>query len=217
MRKTVVVLSSDHGIVPLNREVRINNILAENGLLKYSLNEENGEYKILWDQTKAVFLKMDGIFISPLGLDGNYHRSSGKEYDALREEVKSILMNLTDGNNRPVQAIVEWEEASSWKLPSDRIGDLVIANSPGYGWIEEITSDGAYFADSLKGGYKQAIQPDNTPAMWTPFMIVGPSVKENNYISDPIQHVDQYPTLMRVLNEPIADYVEGKVVEQIFQ
>ena len=40
--KTLVVLSSDHGAVPLNKWVRLNNLFAKEGLLKFYIDEKTG-------------------------------------------------------------------------------------------------------------------------------------------------------------------------------
>jgi len=215
--ESVFVLSSDHGVVPFNREVRVNNILADHGLLKYSLDEDTGEYRVLWEQSTAVYLKMDGIYINPEGLDGNFARAEGHAYEALRVKVRSILENLTDNGTNPLDGVIPWEQAKDWGLPGDRVADLIIANKPGYGWVEEITKDRLYFFDSLASGYKQGIHPGENLGMLTPFIAVGPGIKPNNRLSKIVQHVDQYPTIMSLIGESIPEFVEGKVVQEVFR
>jgi len=111
--------------------------------------------------------------------------------------------------------VINWEDAETWNLPKDRVGDLIIANKPGFGWVEEITVDGKFFGSSLKSGYKQAIIPQQVKGMWTPFIIMGPGVKPGYALSNNIQHIDQYPTLAKLLDEATPDYVQGKVIEEI--
>src|SRR5690606_24465322 len=65
--KTLIVFSSDHGAIPLFREVRLNNLFAKEGLLKV-YKDADGLMKIDWAKSKVVFLKMDSIFINPNGL-----------------------------------------------------------------------------------------------------------------------------------------------------
>ncbi len=213
---TYIVLSSDHGIVPLNREVRLNNLFARKGLLQFTFNGDTGEYEIDWKRTKVIFLKMDGIYINPNGLDGNYSRSSGSEYIRLRDEVIQILREIKDENGvNPVSRVVTWEDAESLGLPNDRVGDLIIANKAGYGWIEDISSDLEVFNEPLKSGYKQAIIPDTEEGMLTPFVIMGPGIKKRHLLEKTIKHIDQYPTIMTLLNADIPDFVEGKVIQEI--
>ncbi|MFH0868501.1 MAG: alkaline phosphatase family protein [Candidatus Woesearchaeota archaeon] len=215
---TVVVLSSDHGASVLNKWVMVNNLLAKNGLLKFTINPETGEPIIDWENSKAVYLKMDNIYIHPDGLAGNWTRASGLEYKALRDQVIKILLDLRDGGKSPVATVTKWEDVEKFlDLPTDRVGDLVIANEVGYGWNEEMTEELELFSIPLKTGYKQAIHPEEAKSMWTPFIIMGPGVKESHFIEDPIGHVDQYPTIMTLMGMPIPDFVEGKPIEEIFK
>jgi len=78
-----------------------------------------------------------------------------------------------------------------------------------------VTADGQVFHDSLKGGYKQAILPESTDAMLTPFVIAGPGVKKNHRLEQPIRHIDQYPTIMTLLGRKIPDFVEGKPLAEV--
>ncbi len=212
-----VILSSDHGAVPLYKEVRLNNLFASEGLLNYRMDSETGEYVIDWEKTRVIFLKMDNIYINPAGLDGNYRRASGNGYEDLRNKVIRILSDLKDKKGiYPLEKIVKWEDAETLDLPKDRVGDLIIANRPNYGWIEEISADLKIFKDPLKSGYKQAVLADHEEAMWTPFMVMGPGIKKNNKIDNPVRHIDQYPTIMKLLGKKVPSFVEGNPLNDIF-
>ncbi|MFH1403230.1 MAG: alkaline phosphatase family protein [Candidatus Altiarchaeota archaeon] len=218
---TLIVLSSDHGAAPLDRWVRLNNLFAEKGWLKHTINPETGEPVIDWENTKVIYLKMDNVYVNPEGLGGNWKRGSGEEYEKLRQEVVDTLTSLRHESDEDSQIIeaYRWEDVREFlDLPEDRVGDLVIANTPGYGFNEEITEDGKVFDENpLKTGYKQAIHARETPAMWTPFIISGPGVKENNRIEDPIEMVDQFPTIMHCMGLEIPDHVQGRVLTGILE
>lgn len=215
---TVVVLSSDHGAVPLYKEVRLNNLFAKEGLLKYRIDPATGESQIDWANTKAIFLQMNSVYLNPSGLGGIYKRAGGPEYEKLRDRVIRLMQELKDDDGvHPLDHFVKWEQAKDWSLPGDRVGDIVVANRPGYNWVEEVSRDGRIFKDSVKGGYKQAVMPDSTPGMWTPFVIIGPGVRQNHKLSGPIRHIQQYPTIMKLLHKTIPGFVEGKAVEEVFQ
>jgi len=216
---TIIVLSSDHGAVPLNKWVRVNNLLAKNGLLKFEINKETGEPIIDWENSKAIYLKMDNIYVHPNGLGGNWKRASGEEYEALRDKIIDILINLEDENGKnPIASITKWEDVEKFlDLPTDRVGDLVLANEAGYGWNEEMTQDLELFSIPLKTGYKQAIHPNSEQGMWTPFIIMGPGVKKGHFIREPKENVDQYPTIMKLLGLEIPDFVEGNALEEVFE
>ncbi len=213
---TYIIFSSDHGAVPLDKEVRLNNLFAKEGLLKFKMNNSTEEYEIDWKKTKVIYLKMDSIYINPKGLAGGSWQGSGVEFKILREKVVKLLKGLKDDNGVfPIGEITLKENAHYIQLPKDRVGDLILANTPGYGFIEEISSDLKIFKNSLKTGYKQAISPKGVEGMLTPFMIVGPGVKKGFRIPGNIMHVDQYPTIMKLLGEKIPSFVEGKSLQMI--
>lgn len=214
--KTLFVLSSDHGIVLQRRVMSLNNLFAKKGWLAFSTNPKTGEMVVDWANTKVIHLQTNNIYINPNGLAGPYKRASGAEYDKLRNEVKTSLQELIDGGNKPIVQIVSWEDAPKFlEVPNNRIGDLVIEIMPGYGFTEAATSDLQVFTDSLVSGNKQAYNP-KTDGMQTPFVIMGPGVKQGHKLTTNISHVDQMPTILKLLNITIPDYVQGKVLTEIF-
>jgi predicted AlkP superfamily phosphohydrolase/phosphomutase len=218
-KDTLVVFSSDHGAIPLNVSVQINNLFAKKGWITYGINPKTGESIIDWEKSKVVFLKMSNIYINPFGLGPTYKRVSGPEYENLRAEVIETLKSLKDSNGiSPLEAAVKWEDHEKLlKLPPDRSGDLVVANKPGYGWAEDLTEDGRIFVTPEETGYKQAIFAENVKGLWAPFIVVGNGIKKNHKIETPIHHVDQLPTILRAMNIQPSDKVEGKAVNEIFK
>ena len=215
-KNTYIVFTSDHGAVPLDKNVFLNNLFAKNGWLKFTIDPQTGESIIDWKNSKVIYLKMAHVYINPNGLDGSYRRASGAEYEKLRQQVIDTLESLkdTDGT-KPLTEVVKWEDAKEFmQLDPERVGDLVIANAPGYWWNEEMSKDLKIFSESLITGYKQAIESKNVPGMWVPFIIAGPGVKKNYFIGDePFEMIDQYPTIMKALGEKIPDFVQGKALD----
>jgi len=218
-KDTLIVFSSDHGAIPLNYSVQINNLFAKKGWITYGINPKTGEAIIDWEKSKVVFLKMSNVYINPFGLGPTYKRASGPEYEALRDEVIEALKSLKDDRGvHPLDAAVKWEDHKRMlKLPPDRSGDLVIANKPGYGWAEDLTEDSRVFVIPEETGYKQAIFADNVKGLWAPFIIVGNGIKKSHRIADPIRHVDQLPTILRAMNINPSDKVEGESIDEIFK
>ena len=217
---TYVVLSSDHGANPLDKWVRVNNLFAQKGWLKFTINPETGEPIIDWENTTVIYLKMDNVYVCPTGLAGDWNRCSGEEYEQLREEVTTALESLEDSDTgiNPVVAVVKWEDVGQYlDLPKERVGDLTIANEAGYGWNEEMTEDLELFSIPLKTGYKQAILPDGIKAMWTPFIIMGPGVKKGNFVEEPSYLQDQYPTIMHLLGIDTPHETDGRVLTKMLE
>lgn len=212
-----VVVSSDHGAVPLNFEVRLNNLFASKGWLTFRADPKTGVLGIDWVRTKVVFLNMNHVFLHPAGLAGDYRPASGVEYEKLRSQVMNALKELKDERGiSPLADVRMREQAGDWGLPQDRIGDLVIANRAGYGWIEDVSKDLRVFSTSLKTGYKQAVLPDEK-GLWTPFLIVGPGVKRGFEIPRPIHHIEQYPTVMKLLGFVPPYKPDGEPIAEIFE
>ena len=217
---TLIVLSSDHGAVPLDQWVRLNNLFAQEGLLRFSIDAESGEPEIDWAATQAIYLKMQSVYLNPNGLAGSWQRASGEAYEKLRERVRALLVGLRDAQGRTVVAdVVGWEEARArFRLLPERVGDLVIANEAGFGWSEEMTEDREVFAVPLKSGYKQAILAEENRGMWTPFVIAGPGVRRGHFLGErPIDMVDQYATLMHLLGQEISSVVQGEVLTEVLE
>jgi predicted AlkP superfamily phosphohydrolase/phosphomutase len=219
---TVVAFTSDHGILPLHTWVHLNNLFARRGWLKFTIDGDTGEPVIDWRRSTVIYLKFDNIYVSPDGLQdekGNWHRAAGPAYEKLRKEVIDALSSLRDEKGvGPLMKLARWEDAEAqFRLPHERTGDLIVANRPGYGWNEEMSEDKKLFSASLETGYKQAIVTDDVPGMLVPFMVAGPGVKKNYFLgAAPVDMVDQYPTLMKLLGAKSPDFVQGRVLEQIF-
>ena len=211
------ILSSDHGALPIDQEVMLNNFFAKKGWLKYRFNKKKDEFEVDWKKTKVVFLKVDDVYINPKGLDGNFHRASGKEYIKLRDEVIKALQELKGPDGRPpVSKIVKWEEAAQLGLPGDRVGDLILANNVPYGWAEDITAQGEIFKKTTRTGYKQAALPE-LPGLHTPFVIAGPGIKKGHKLKETLFHTQQLPTVYKILGKKQPPWLERKAISEVFE
>lgn len=218
-KDSLFVLSSDHGVCPLDRVVKLNNLFAEKGWLKFTIDSRTGEPTIDWENSTVIYLKMAHIYVNPGGLGGEWNRASGPAYERLRQEVIDLLLSLEDeGGANPVRNAVPWEQAPGFfDLPTDRVGDIVLEATPGYFWTEEMDSDHRVFADPLNSGYKQTIDAKANSCMWTPFVIMGPGVKKGNELAEPISHTDQLPTILRLMGIDAPSTVEGKALEELMK
>ncbi|HEO66415.1 MAG TPA: hypothetical protein ENI73_11185, partial [Spirochaetes bacterium] len=114
-KNTIVVFSSDHGVIPLYKQVRLNNLFAKKGWLKFTIDKNTGEPSIDWENTKVIFLKMVNVYIDPNGLGGNWYRASGEEYEQLRKDVAEAIKSVKDDNGiSPLVKAVGWEDAPKY-------------------------------------------------------------------------------------------------------
>ncbi|MFH1465203.1 MAG: alkaline phosphatase family protein [Pseudomonadota bacterium] len=216
---TVIVFSADHGACALDHWVHLNDLLARHGYLALRADPQTGAASIDWAASRAVFLGMYGVWIDPEGLDGPRRRPSGPAYEALRAEVRDLLLGLEDpAGVHPVTSVTFWEDApAALHLPADRVGDLVVSNRHGYAWNEETTEDLGIFSTPPYRGYKQGILPEETSALWTPFLMAGPGVRAGVTLEQPIRHIDQLPTILTALGVPVPEAVQGEVLPGVLR
>jgi predicted AlkP superfamily phosphohydrolase/phosphomutase len=198
---TVIVLSSDHGVAPLDYEVRLNNLFAKKGWLKFKMNSKTGALEVDWDASQVVYLKMYHIYINPDGLGGVYTgKNRGPKYQKLRVQVIAELEKLKGPDGKTVLNSFELkEDAERFGLDQELVGDLIVSNNVPYNWSESISKDLKVFNSPLVTGYKQAIQPSKTQQLWTPFVIVGPGIKKGYQLGEPIEHKNQLALILKAL------------------
>lgn len=234
----IIVLSSDHGILPIRKEVLVNNLLAREGLLTFHVDPNNGEPTIDWSKTKAAYLKMIGVYVHPDGLAGDWKRGSGLAYEALRARVKKLLEGLKDDGHPVFRRVVPWENAAALHLPKDRVPDLILSMTPGYALTEDMArsripfpaqsagegqSDGTHSSSAtlpvlrepLQSGYKQAIEADDAQSLWTPFVAMGPGIKKGFRLERPIHNPDQAPTLLHLLGIQRPPHIKGQHIREL--
>lgn len=212
----VIALSSDHGILAINKEVLVNNLLAREGLLAFTIDLKTGEPVIDWANSKVVFLKMIGVYINPDALAGPWTRGRGPAYEALRKRVTALLLELSDGGRPVFDRIVPWERAGELRLLEDRVPDLIFAMKPGYALTEDMDRSGDVLRTSIQSGYKQAVLPEGSPELWTPFVVMGPGVKKGFRIEKTVHNADQAPTLLNLIGVPLPSEMQGRPITEMF-
>lgn len=214
---TLFVLSAEHGTAPLYRNARLNNLFAKKGWLKFSVDPATKKATIDWKNSKVVYLKMAHVYINPEGLDGDYKRAHGPAYEALRREVEAELKAFADSNGvQPVRRVLNGENAGDWGMPADRVGDLVLEATTGYRLWEEMTADLELFTTPRATGYKEGVSPEES-SVQTPFLIAGPGVKPGTELPNVVRNIDQLPTILKLMNVAVPEYVEGRVITEAIQ
>ncbi|MCJ8277480.1 MAG: hypothetical protein HRT44_00675 [Bdellovibrionales bacterium] len=139
------------------------------------------------------------IYINPEGLNGiNGIVKKNKAYKNLRSEVEEILKQLKGPNGEDVLArSVKNENSQDLNMDPDRVGDLLVSNHAPFNWSETVSEDGKIFVEPKVTGYKQALIPKDNPSLWTPFIVVGPNIKNSVALREPLQHTDQLPIILK--------------------
>jgi predicted AlkP superfamily phosphohydrolase/phosphomutase len=128
-----LVVVGDHGHIPHQKAVSINNLLAQSGLIKLKPGSENPP-EVDWKQTRVFGGPALGhIWVNRQGIrpDGIVAES---EVEPLCQHVIDLLRNLRDpqGGNHPIDQVFRKEEGRKMGLWGDRVGDILYWMKPGY-------------------------------------------------------------------------------------
>lgn len=232
---TVVVVVSDHGVVPLVRGVSINNILARAGIISCtpSSNDPNGPPIVDWSRTRAFSVAHSGtVYVNLAGRDAN-GPVSPEAYEAVQDEVIDALLDFKDPETgrRPILLALKNSDCEAIGLSGPAAGDVVVAGNPGYSVgglafplrndLEPIADCGPEFkrrrtfhlsgmqADHGSGLPNQNFGRGSDLAV---FAMAGRGVRKGYSRSDAIRLVDIAPTICHLLGVEGPVGAEGAVL-----
>jgi predicted AlkP superfamily phosphohydrolase/phosphomutase len=216
---TLIVVGSDHGIVPSHTQINLPYIFKESGLMDYEVDKNTGEMKINWSKTKAI--QWERNFIS-VNLKGREPEGivEPKDYDSVMEEVKDVLKNLEDPRTGEsnIFTLFKKEEAEALGLYGDRVGDIFLLTKPGYVvWPiikyvrppRELKSAFGYPISACCHTFHWPTILDNRGFI----VFAGPGVREGVRLKRPIRPPDVAPTITYLLDmsAPRREY-EGRIL-----
>ncbi|MFQ5900236.1 MAG: alkaline phosphatase family protein [Thermodesulfobacteriota bacterium] len=143
---------SDHGFVPLEKEVYINNYLKEQGLLK---TDEGRDFFDKIDYgTKVFAMEPARIYIN---MEGKYPRGFVKESErgTVIKEIKEALMSFKDeDSNHPVKEVHERDGLYSGPM-FDVAPDLICLPNDGYDLKATLQKQGLFGKEHFTGMHTQ--------------------------------------------------------------
>lgn len=206
--KTLIILTSDHGAVPTQKEYiendfDVNKILEENGLLFTEIDEKTGIKKIVWEKTKAVGRLSCYVYIN---LKSKYPHGivQDSEYEEIQDQIIKALYDYTDKKTgkKPIAFAFKKQDARIIGLYGEKVGDVI------YGIYPEVTGEhgrqittGEYGIGSMKGL----------------FIAKGPNIKKGEIVERTIWLTDIVPTICYLMDLPVPKDCEGAVLYQIFE
>ena len=97
-RRTVMMVLSDHGFKSFRRGVNLNAWLRREGYLAVKAGAEGGDMlrDVEWAGTRAYAVGFGGIYLNIRGREGKGIVEPGEEAEALKREIRSGLLALTD-------------------------------------------------------------------------------------------------------------------------
>ena len=192
--RTSVVVVSDHGFLPVSREIRPNVRLRRRGLLQL---DEGGAVA----RAEARFVMNHGAgWVYALG-DGDRAR--------LARDLRGELAALEG-----VSAVWAPDEYASLGLPTPdenpRAGDLLLEAAPGYFMVDQMTGDEELGPPRYRGTHGQRPHHADNHAL---FVAAGRGIKRGTTLGR-ITSRDVAPTLSVLLDLPPAP-AEGRVLTEI--
>lgn len=163
-----------------------------------------------WSHTRAYsgVASEYAIYINLAGREPYGIVPAGGAYDALRREIQTGLLQLTDPRHgqRVVTAVYLREEIYHGPFV-DQAPDIVYELAPGYEPTSEV-SPGRIFSDVSDEG-EGMHQPDGIFLAW------GPAIRGGE-LAAPVYLPDLVPTLLYALDLPVPTGLDGRVLEDIF-
>jgi predicted AlkP superfamily phosphohydrolase/phosphomutase len=141
-----LIVLSDHGFASFRKSVNYNTWLVMNGYmtLKTGVQVKDRNVEMLFDQgqfwenvdwskTRAYAMGLGELYINLQGREAHGIVQPGAEYDALKKELQSRLVTMTDVENgeHPVRRVLAREEIYR-QFDPNMIPDLFITNNDGY-------------------------------------------------------------------------------------
>ena len=138
--RDVLVVVSDHGLVPIHDEVRLNQALADAGLVK--TEEVNGRLRAAPDTPMVAHTSGAAahVYVNLQGRDPG-GVVSPDEADGLMRRAARALADLSVDGAPVVEEIVARQELSDYGLDHPNSGDLVVFLMPGYAASSRLGGD----------------------------------------------------------------------------
>jgi len=199
---TTLIVMSDHGFCTLKYEVYVNHWLAQRGWL--TLPENPPQRLKLADvgpRSRAYSLDPGRIFINLRGREPAGRVAPGAEYEALRDEIAAAaLEDMRDPETgAPMIARVFRREELYHGPLLDQAADLILVSVDGY------DLKGAMGKDTLtfKGDELVGMHTYDDAMLW----VQGQAITAEGFCV-----TDVMPTVLRLMDVPIPDDVDGRVL-----
>ena len=210
---TLWVILSDHGVVPLNRQVDVNGWLHQQGYLVLQREEVD------WARSRAFAFGHGGIWLNLVGRERRGCVSSA-DYEMLRTELVAALRGWRDpGANRPMlRAVWRWEKAHPGKGGDPALPDIGFALHPGDGLerrnlLGRIGEEGPLIRPNRgvwSGGHEGPYRPADVPGL---LILHGPDIPAGVELGG-ARIIDLAPTLLRWLGVRLSSHLDGEPLLQ---
>jgi len=212
LKKTSLLMVSDHGMAPVHTTVYINTILEQAGLLV--LDKRN---YVVVGKTKAFAVASGGAANIYINLKG--HEKDGivtpEEYPQIQNQIVELLNSVSDETGQKVfQNVLRQDELVKLHLDHPNSGDIFVQVYPGFeldGWrgVDDVFRPSNY---SGQHGYDSQL-----PEMRPFFIAAGSGIPATGQVIPPVKVIDYAPTIAQLLGFAPAAKVEGQPIPGLIQ
>jgi predicted AlkP superfamily phosphohydrolase/phosphomutase len=219
-KHAALIVLSDHGFASFRKSVNYNTWLVMNGYmsLKTGVQVKDRNVEMLfdsgqfwenvdWSHTRAYAMGLGEMYINVKGRESQGIVNPGPEYDALKSELKSRLVTMTDMETmeHPVRRVLAREEIYR-QFDPNMIPDLFVTNNDGYR---------VSWQTSLGGIPKNLIEPNKQ--VWSgdhcsvdPEIVKGIFFYNRKLATDRAPYIaDVYPTVLGLLSVKAPYELDG--------
>jgi predicted AlkP superfamily phosphohydrolase/phosphomutase len=219
-KNAALIVLSDHGFASFRKSVNYNTWLVMNGYmsLKTGVQVKDRNVEMLfdsgqfwenvdWSHTRAYAMGLGEMYINVKGRESQGIVNPGPEYDALKSELKSRLVTMTDMETmeHPVRRVLAREEIYR-QFDPNMIPDLFVTNNDGYR---------VSWQTSLGGIPKNLIEPNKQ--VWSgdhcsvdPEIVKGIFFYNRKLVTDRAPYIaDVYPTVLGLLSVKAPYELDG--------
>jgi predicted AlkP superfamily phosphohydrolase/phosphomutase len=195
-KDATLVVISDHGFGPIYKEVRFNNLIRGRDLDGEPICYTDGGI------AQLIYLDMQGKL--PYGIVPQ------DQYDQVRDMVAKKLLDLRDPETgeRVVKDVHRKEDIYTGRYVS-KAPDLVAIEMPFY-YMQGDTIPGLDPVGPVTTTFSAFHQPNGIIIVRGEGIKVGPLDRDHNLI-------DVTPTLLYMLGEPVPRFMDGRVMEDLFE
>lgn len=219
-KHAALIVLSDHGFASFRKSVNYNTWLVMNGYmtLKTGVQVKDRNVEMLfdsgqfwenvdWSHTRAYAMGLGEMYINVKGRESQGIVNPGADYDALKSELKSRLVTMTDMETmeHPVRRVLAREEVYR-QFDPNMIPDLFVTNNDGYR---------VSWQTSLGGIPKNLIEPNKQT--WSgdhcsvdPEIVKGIFFFNRKLATDRAPYIaDVYPTVLGLLDVKAPYELDG--------
>ena len=218
-KDVVFMVMSDHGFHSFRRSVNLNTWLVQNGYMVFE-GQESGKKTLAdlfgrgkfwegvdWTKTRVYAVGLGQIYFNLRGRESKGIVSAGAEYQALQDEIRSKLVQVTDPDSgeKVFRDVYERDDIYKGEYLQNA-PDLQVGFNDGYrvGWQDTL------------GGVGRAVVENNN-RKWsgdhcaTATEISGGVFFSNRKLDTQAPHImDLSPTILKLLDVPLPKDLDGK-------